>query len=436
MNGSPPSTAEGHGLGIDLGTSGIRCCVIDGGRHIVAEARQPGSEVHRPAPGHAEQRPDDWWRSLQRCLLDLPAGARGRIRHVTVDGTSSTLLLADAAGGPLTPALMYNDRRATAEAARIERLAPATSAAHGPSASLAKLLWLLRHHRAANARHALHQADWIGGRLSGRWGISDWNNALKLGYDPVALRWPDWLDALPEARPLLPDVVAPGSAIGHIDPAVAATLGLPANATIHAGTTDSTAAFIATGAHRVGEAVTSIGSTLVVKIVADKPIFAPEYGVYSHRLGNRWLVGGASNSGGAVLLQYFDVEQIEALSAKIDPEKPSGLDFYPLPRPGERFPINDPDLPPRIGSPDQYPPERFLHGLLEGIARIECLAYQRLAELGAPRPKRVVTAGGGAANPVWRRIRQRLLGCEVTAAGQGEASYGAALLGQGIPNAG
>ena len=66
--------------------------------------------------------------------------------------------------------------------------------------------------------------------------------------------------------------------------------------------------------------------------------------------------------------------------------------------------------------------------MLEGIARIETLAYQRLAELGAPCPTRVLTTGGGAVNPVWTAIRARHLGVPVVAAAHREAAYGAALL--------
>lgn len=39
----------------------------------------------------------------------------------------------------------------------------------------------------------LHQADWAAALLHGQWDVSDWNNALKLGFDPAAERWPDWL---------------------------------------------------------------------------------------------------------------------------------------------------------------------------------------------------------------------------------------------------
>lgn len=58
--------------------------------------------------------------------------------------------------------------------------------------------------------------------------------------------------------------------------------------------------------------------------------------------------GGASNTGGAVLKAHFTDDQLTELSQQIDPEKPSGLDYYPLLKAGERFPINDPYLEPLL----------------------------------------------------------------------------------------
>ncbi len=37
------------------------------------------------------------------------------------------------------------------------------------------------------------QADWLAALLHGRYGVTDWNNALKLGYDPETESYPDWL---------------------------------------------------------------------------------------------------------------------------------------------------------------------------------------------------------------------------------------------------
>jgi sugar (pentulose or hexulose) kinase len=196
---------------------------------------------------------------------------------------------------------------------------------------------------------------------------------------------------------------------------------------VHAGTTDSIAAFLAAGVTRSGNAVTSLGSTLVLKLLSDTRVESTEHGVYSHWFGARWLAGGASNAGGAVLRQFFDDRQLAALSNKIDPAVASLLDYLPLPRTGERFPVNDPQLSPRL-TPRPADDAEFLHGLLESLARIEARGYGLLAELGATSLRAVETAGGGAQNPVWAVIRQRLLGVPVKRAEHTEAAYGAARL--------
>jgi sugar (pentulose or hexulose) kinase len=116
-----------------------------------------------------------------------------------------------------------------------------------------------------------------------------------------------------------------------------------------------------------------------------------------------------------------------ALTPLLDPAHPTGLDYYPLPKPGERFPISDPELAPRV-SPRPADDAQFFQGLLEGIAAIEALAYQGLRELGAPTLQRVISIGGGARNAAWTSIRQRVLRAPVSVAQETEASFGAALL--------
>lgn len=117
------------------------------------------------------------------------------------------------------------------------------------------------------------------------------------------------------------------------------------------------------------------------------------------------------------------------MSQKIDPDSASGLDYYPLITPGERFPVNDPALPPRL-EPHPADDIRFFHGLLERIARIEQRGYQLLEQLGAPRPTTVRSNGSGAGNIVWRQIRTRVLGIEIIEAASEQAAYGSALLAQ------
>jgi len=414
-------------LGLDLGTSGCRAVAIDAEGETVAEARAPLPDSRHPVAGASEQNPEDWWQAVSGVLRDLTERVPGRVRALCVDGTSSTLLLSDRDGLPCTPALMYDDSRATAQAGLIATVAPPDSPARGPHSALAKLLYLLEQAPPGAPAYALHQADWINGRLGGRFGLADENNVLKLGYDPVARAWPTWLTRLPFPTRLLPSVRPVGAALGSVAPAVAAELGLPDDVLLVAGTTDSNAATLAAGIGRPGEAVTSLGSTLVLKVLSGRPVSSARYGVYSHRIGDHWLAGGASNAGGRVLRHYFSDAELARLSERIDPAQPLGLDYYPLPAPGERFPYCDPLMAPRM---QPVPADRvaFLQAILEGLAEIEAQGYARLAELGAPYPTRVYSAGGGAVNETWRQIRERRLGVPVRRATHTEAAYGVALL--------
>lgn len=404
-------------LGIDLGTSGVRGSAIDEHGRELATARLPLPHQQQPA---------DWQQAAFDCIARLcePLDS-GSIRAIAIDGTSSTVMLCDDDGQPCSPALMYNDQSCTAEAEQVNRHAPQDCAARGASASLAKVLYLLKI--SPGASHICHQADWIAGLLCGRFDISDENNCLKLGYDPARREWPSWLSELNIDYPMLPKVFAPGSVIAAVDHDIAQPLGLPPDCRVVAGTTDSIAAFIATGAGEVGEAVTSLGSTLVLKLVSDRPVYSSRLGVYSHRLGDTWLAGGASNSGGRVLLKYFDQARLNEMTPLLDADTDTGLDYYPLVEAGERFPRNDPGLQPVL-EPRPDDDVKFFQGMLEGMAAIEAEGYRALSDLGAPAPGRVVTAGGGSINPVWRKIREHKLGVPVSIAEHSEASYGSALL--------
>src|SRR5512143_3662072 len=288
------------------------------------------------------------------------------------------------------------------------------------------MLWLKKRLGLTGARLYLNQADWLAGLLTGRVGMSDYHNALKLGLDLDTLQWPAWVEYLADVD-YLPVPIAPGAPLATMSRPRARYLGVDPACMVHAGTTDSIAAFLAAGVSGSGDAVTSLGSTLVLKLLSDKRVESTEHGVYSHWFGRRWLAGGASNAGGAVLRQFFDDRQLAALSERIDPAVASPLDYLPLPKVGERFPVNDPTLAPRL-SPRPADDADFLHGLLESLARIEKQGYSLLARLGATPLGRVETAGGGASNPAWTRIRQRLLGVPVCRAAHTEAAYGAALL--------
>ncbi|TAF03070.1 MAG: carbohydrate kinase [Nostocales cyanobacterium] len=405
-------------LGIDFGTSGARAVVIDDEARIAFQMRHPWTIV------------TDWVNCWQEALWSLLEGIPGELRReigaIAINGTSSTILLTDAAGKPVDAPLLYNDQRGSIVLKDLKSIAPPNHTVLSATSSLAKLLWMQQLPTFSQARYLLHQADWLAFLLHGKLAISDYHNALKLGYDLEKLQYPEWLEKLQIAI-RLPQVLTPGTPISELSPEIAAKFGFKRNCWVCAGTTDSIAAFLASGAKLPGEAVTSLGSTLVLKLLSRTRVEDSRYGVYSHRLGDLWLTGGASNTGGAVLKKFFTDEELASLSQQIDLSQMSKLDYYPLLTAGDRFPINDPHLPPRL-EPRPDNPKEFLSGLLASMARIEVRGYELLQELGAEQLSYIYTAGGGAANSSWMAIRGQYLKVPVVSSMNTEAAYGTALL--------
>ena len=407
-------------IGLDLGTSGARAIAMS------KEGDVAGESAFAMANFGTDHRDPAVWQAVCDAALKsvLSQIDPARVVAICVDGTSGTMLATNTNGTPLSPGRMYNDPCTDKGIlADIARHAPQESAAHGATSGLAKALLFQREYAPDKV---LHQAGWIAGNLCGTY-VTDDNNALKTGFDPVTSCWPDWIVKTGMDMALLPKVLEPGTPVAHILPSVAIDLGLRKSVQIISGTTDGCASFLATGAKNIGDGVTVLGTSLTLKILSDKPVFDPDSGVYSHRILGKWLVGGSSNTGGRVLLQHFSPEELSILSSRIDPETDSGLDYYPLPCVGERFPVADPDMAPRM---TPVPEDRiaFLKGILEGIARIEADAYAQLAELGAPKLSCLRSIGGGAKNEIWTRIRERHLGLEMTESPHSQAAYGVACL--------
>ena len=410
-------------LGIDIGTSGVRAVLMNSKFDVVAQSSSLMSDF-----GANHRSPVVWWKSLESALEQLRLEAPelwSQVLGISVDGTSGTMLALNNEFEPIGDALMYNDPVENPDILeQIREHAPRESAAHGATSGLAKLMTL---QELPGCHRVLHQADWVLGKFIGEYRWSDENNSLKTGYDPILREWPNWISQTKARRELLPDPKEPGQVTGEIDQKIADCFGLAKDIKIVSGTTDGCAAFLATGATEIGDGVTSLGSTLVVKILSDQPVFAPEYGIYSHRIGDQWLPGGASNTGGNVLTHFFSDEELIRHSRNIDPETQINLDYYPLLKAGERFPINDPVFPPRL---EPRPPDdqTFLHGLLVGMSKVEELAYNRLKELGGPDLKSLRTVGGGSKNSVWTALRQKQIPVPMQNVASDQAAAGAARL--------
>jgi len=120
-------------------------------------------------------------------------------------------------------------------------------------------------------------------------------------------------------------------------------------------------------------------------------------------------------------------ERLSGVTARLAPDRPTGLDCCPLLKPDGRFPISDLAYPLRL-EPRPTNDAAFFQALLEGVTRIERLAYGRLAELGTLQLASMRSVGGGARNAIWTSMRKKVLGVPFLPARSVEAAVGTASL--------
>jgi D-ribulokinase len=426
-------------LGIDLGTGGARAMAVSESGEVAASksvAFEP--ETFLSSDGRREQSPQAWWQAVCQAtsatleeLSKKDGSARDRLTAVAVDGTSGTLVVLNGAGEPLRPALMYDDPRSSAEADALNDAAGDFCRKLGyrfnASFALPKIFWIRNNEPAIfqEAARFVHQADYIVQRLTGLAAVSDYSNALKTGYDLIDERWPAWIDQQLGIESRLPRVVAPGSRIGTISKLAAAETGLPEGLPVVAGATDGTAAFLASGARRIGDYNTTLGATLVFKGISAAICRHPQGVIYCHKLpgggtaGKKgtgpicakhppgrpgkldlspfflqkskqahewWLPGAASNVGSDWIAAKFPRVDVQAMDALAAERLPIEGVAYPLIRLGERFPFLDPDAH-GFYEPDYSDPADAYAACLQGVALVERLGYQTLDAAAAEQRK-------------------------------------------------
>ena len=421
-------------LGLDVGTQSVRALVASDRGEIRSAASRPLTS--RRDAGRHEQDPLAWWTALAgACREALAAVPAGRLRGAALCATSGTVLLADAAGRPLTPGLMYDDARARPQHARLERavgarLEAVLGARVQLSWALPKLLWLLEHGPATvpGARVA-HQPDVLVRRLVGHEVPSDASHALKTGYDVARGGWPRAeLDELGVPGDVLPEVVPPGTGLGAVCAEAQAETGIPAGTPVVAGMTDGCAAQLAAGAVDVGRWNSVLGTTLVLKGVTRQPLRDPAGAVYAHRSPDGdWWPGGASSVGAGVLSARFPGRDLPALDALAARHEPAGAIAYPLAGRGERFPFAAPEAEGFIlGEPDGEA-DRYA-AVLQGVAFVERLCFDLVEGLGAPVEGAVTLTGGGARSRYWCQLRADVLRRPVRLLASAEPALGMAFL--------
>jgi xylulokinase len=389
-------------LGADLGTSGLKLAALDPDGAVVAES-EAGYPVDRPQPGWAQTEVAVWRAALDDALAAL-AGSLGD-RPVAALGLSGQMhgaVLVDEAGAALAPALLWPDRRATAELERWrqlpgpERAALANPLAAGMTGPL--LAWLTAHQPELVARSAtvLLPKDAVRATLlpGADPAVTDRSDAsATLLWDVPADRWSPAATGVAGVDPRLLPAVLPGST-------VVGTAELPVGAVpVVVGGADTPLAMLAAGT-RAGVQV-NLGSGAQLLRPGVRPAAAVDPVVHCYAdAGDGWYSMAALQNAGTAWDWVQRVLELDwaafAGSLQTSPPGAGGVLFAPF-LTGERGGVAGPDA--RGGwtglSADTTRAD-LARAALEGVA---CAVAAALDLLGAGTGELVVLTGGGGREP-------------------------------------
>jgi xylulokinase len=426
-------------LGVDLGTSGAKAVLLGTDGRLLAEA-EAGYPVDSPQPGWAETDPAAWWRAVVAAVRAALGRAGGvEVAAVGIDGQMHGLVLADQAGRPLRPALLWPDARAVEEAEAWMALPEPRRAALAnpivPGMTGPLLAWVARHEPWAyrRARFTLLPKDWLRHRLTGTAATDPSDASATLLWDLPADRWAHDVAAAVGLEPdLLPPVVASGEPAGSLRPDAAGALGLPAGLPVAAGAADTAAALLATGLADPAEVQLSVGTggQIVRPVPRPAPAPAPRTHLYRAAAPARWYAMAAVQNAGLALdwarrtLQAGWPELYGA--ARAGPPGALGVTFVPH-LTGERTPVLRPDARGAwAGLGLAADRATLLQAAAEGVA---FALRHALEALPGPRPPHLRLAGGGTLDPRFRALLADVLGAELRPVEVRSASaVGAALL--------
>jgi xylulokinase len=432
-------------LGIDIGTTGVRAAVFDGGLRVLADASVLGG-YRAPAPGQAEAPADDWW--TQVCAACARAGERAPLAGVDavgVTGQAPTAVVVDAEGRPLRDAILWLDVRAAGEARALDRaLGVGRALAIGGNRMHAyylgpKLAWLQANEPGLLDRAALvlQSHAFVVNKLTNE-ATCDASTAMLCSplFDARARAWSDeGARAAGVPARLLPRIARAHEVVGRVTREAAAATGLREGTPVVAGGGDFAASALGAGVVDEGQACLMLGTAGNLLVPTREARFDARL-INSHHVGcDRWLSLGGTLCGAA--LEWFraacapgvEWSILEAEAAAVTPEAP---DLVMLPYlQGERTPLwNESARGVFFGLDLTHRRGHLYRALLEGIALgfRHCLAVTE--ETGVVLHE-VVAANGAGKSALLRQTLADALGVSVVwSAGDGVPATvrGAAIL--------
>lgn len=441
-------------LGIDIGTSACKVAIFDLDGAVAAQATEP-YPVYYPAPGHVEQNPEDWWQGVcvaVRRVIGASGIAAAEIAGIGVDGQSWAALPVDRQGTPLCNAMIWMDRRASAEAQSAvervghERIFAVSGNAFDATYTTPKILWLKEKRPDIYQQTCkfLQCNSYITFKLTGQmtqdlsqgYGLHVFD--MKTGAYDEAL-----CDELGIAPDKLPAIYGCHEVIGGVNREAAVLTGLQPGTPVVAGGLDAACGTLGAGVIAWGQTQEQGGQAGGMSICVDRPLAHPKLILSRHVVPDAWLLQGGTVGGGSLKwfrqeLGAYETEMesrtgVNAFDALVDgaaaiPPGAGGVIFLPY-MAGERSPIWDKHAKGLFyGLGYDKTKSHMVRSVLEGTAYALQHNLKTAAEAGVAVHE-LIAMGGAANSTLWTQIKADVTGKVIKVSGSDTATtLGAALL--------
>jgi sugar (pentulose or hexulose) kinase len=425
-----PTAAADHVLAIDVGTQSVRALVFDPRGTLVAASRVPIEAYDSPHPGWAEQDAELYWRSIGEACAGLWSG--GPVRRDAIAGISlttqrGTVVVTDDAGTPLRPAMIWLDQRRTEGLKPIGGVMGLAFRALGVRDTVAAFQaeceanWIVTNEPDTwhGIRHYLLLSGFLVHRLTGRFVDSVAGQVGYLPFDFKRFRWArsgDWRwKAAPIDPAWLPELVAPGAALGGLTASAAAVVGLPEGTPVIAAAGDKACEALGSGALEPHIGAISYGTTATISTTQRRYVEAvPLVPPYPAAIPGAWSLEVQVYRGYWMVdwfkRQFGSREVAQAAELGVPPEAlfddlirdtppgSMGLLLQPTWSPGIRIP--GPEAKGAIiGFGDVHTRAHLYRAILEGLAYALREGGERAAKRAKAPLRELRVSGGGAQSP-------------------------------------
>lgn len=415
-------------LGIDLGTSSVKAMLFDAEQGVIAvRAEEYGVDIAHP--GWAQQSPALWWESLVRVLRWLESHYREAYWSVCAVGYSGQMhgmVLTDAKGQPVRPAVIWLDQRADRQLEEIGAVLSEEDMGNvfcnrvSSGFAFPSLLWVREQEPEifARAAHFLSPKDYIRYKMTGEIGaeVVDASSTTLFATGERDWAW-EVIDRFHLPPQMFPKVHESADIAGTVTAQCEAQTGLPAGIPVIYGSGDQPAQSIGNGVIGPGRIISNIGTGGQISAFSSRPAYDKKLrtNTFCHAIRNAWTIFGATLCSGMSLSwaknKVFRVGSYEEINAAVAAVSPGadGLIYLPY-LSGERTPHMNPDargvfFGMTLGQEQGH----FLRAVMEGVTYSlrDCLGI--LQELGIDAPE-IIASGGATASPQWMQMQADILG--------------------------